>query len=278
MPKMKAIYGWLGISRQAYYQHQRRRVTKRALEEAVCEQVRKIRQHHAHMGTRKLWQELQPWMAAEGYKVGRDRLFEILRDHDLLVRRRRRRQRTTWAGHWRCPNLLAETTVTEPDQAWVSDITYVETEKGFAYLCLVSDLYSRRIMGFDLSDSLAVDGALRAFRMACRGAQNSLAGLIHHSDHGVQYTCHAYREALAKQGIRSSMGEVGNCYDNAVAERINGILKLEYGLDNRFASIRQARRAVREAQWLYNHERPHLSLNYRKPHQVYMSGKSYLVH
>jgi len=278
MPKMQAIYGWLGISRQAYYQHQRRRVTKQVLEEAVCEQVQKIRQHHAYMGTRKLWQELQPWLEAEGYKVGRDRLFEILRKHDLLVRRRRRRQRTTWAGHWRCPNLLAETTITGPDQAWVSDITYVETEQGFAYLSLVTDLYSRRIMGFDLSDSLAVEGALRAFRMACRSAQGSLAGLIHHSDHGVQYTCHAYREALDKQDMLSSMGEVGNCYDNAVAERINGILKLEYGLDSRFASIRQARRAVREAQWLYNHERPHLSLNYQKPHQVYRNGQSYLVH
>lgn len=275
---MKAVYGWLGISRQAYYQHQRRRVTKQELEKAVCEQVRKIRQRHAYMGTRKLWQKLHPWLAAEGYKVGRDRLFEILRKHDLLVKRRRRRQRTTWAGHWRCLNLLAEKTVTGPNQAWVSDITYVETEQGFAYLSLVTDLYSRRIMGFDLSDSLAVEGALRAFKMACRGTQGSLAGLIHHSDHGVQYTCHAYRNALVKQKMRSSMGEVGNCYDNAVAERINGILKLEYGLDSRFASIRQARRAVREAQWLYNHERPHLSLNYQNPHQVYMNGQGHLVH
>ena len=275
---MKAIYGWLGISRQAHYKHQRRRLVKQAMEEAVCEQVRKIRQHHAYMGTRKLWQELQPWLEAKGYKIGRDRLFDILRKHDLLVKRRRRRQRTTWAGHWRCPNLLAEMTVTRPDQAWVSDITYMETAQGFVYLCLVTDLYSRRIMGFDLSDSLAVEGALRAFNMACRGAQGSLAGLVHHSDHGVQYTCHAYRGALAKHKIRSSMGEVGNCYDNAVAERINGILKLEYGLGNRFASIRQARRAVREAQWLYNHGRPHLSLNYQKPHQVYMNGNSDLMH
>ena len=248
------------------------------MEKAICEQVRKIRQLHKRMGTRKLWQELLPWIEAEGYKVGRDRLFEILRRNGLLVKPRRRQHRTTWAGHWRCPNLLAEMTVTRPDQAWVSDITYVETEQGFAYLCLVTDLYSRRIMGFDLSDTLAVEGALRALKMACRGAQGPLAGLVHHSDHGVQYTYHAYREALAKQGIRSSMGQVGNCYDNAVAERVNGILKLEYGLDNRFASIRQARRAVREAQWLYNYERPHLSLNYQKPHQVYMNGVNHLVH
>jgi transposase InsO family protein len=248
------------------------------MEKAVCEQVRQIRQRHPCMGTRKLWQELQPWLVAEGYKVGRDRLFDILRRHDLLLKLRRRRRRTTWAGHWRCPNLLAEMTVTRPDQAWVSDITYVETEQGFVYLSLVTDLFSRRIMGFDLSDSLAVEGALRALKMACRQAQGPLAGLIHHSDHGVQYTCHAYRQALANRGMRSSMGEVGNCYDNAIAERINGILKLEYGLDNRFVSLRQARRAVREAKWLYNHERPHLSLNYQKPHQVYINRVNFLVH
>ena len=275
---MNDIYGWLRISRQAYYQHQRRRLVRQEMEKAVCEQVRQIRQRHPYMGTRKLWQELQAWLAIENYKVGRDRLFDILRKHDLLVQVRRRRRRTTWAGHWRCPNLLADMTVTRPNQAWVSDITYVETEQGFAYLCLVTDLYSRRIMGFDLSDSLAVEGALRALKMAYRGARGSLVGLVHHSDHGVQYTCHAYRQALARRGMRTSMGEVGNCYDNAIAERMNGILKLEYGLDNRFVSLRQARQAVREAKWLYNHERPHLSLNYQKPHQVYINSVGYKVH
>jgi transposase InsO family protein len=275
---MKAIYDWLGISRQAFYQHQRRRVIRQAMEKAVCEQVRQIRQRHPQLGTRKLWQEMKTWMATENYKVGRDRLFDILRRHDLLVQVRRRRRRTTWAGHWRCPNLLAEKTVTRPNQAWVSDITYVETEQGFTYLFLVTDLFARRIMGFDLATSLTVEGALRALKMACHRGRGSRVGLIHHSDHGVQYTCHAYRQALANQGMRSSMGAVGNCYDNAVAERINGILKLEYGLGNRYVSLRQARRAVREAIWLYNHERPHLSLNYQKPHQVYINGTSSLVH
>jgi len=143
---MNDIYGWLRISRQAYYQHQRRRLVRQEIEKAVCEQVRQIRQRHPYMGTRKLWHELQTWLSIENYKVGRDRLFDILRKHDLLVQVRRRRRRTTWAGHWRCPNLLADMTVTRPNQAWVSDITYVETEQGFAYLCLVTDLYSRRIM------------------------------------------------------------------------------------------------------------------------------------
>jgi putative transposase len=275
---MKDIYEWLGISRQAYYQHQRRRVTRQAMEKAVCQQVGQIRQRHPRMGTRKLWQQLQPWLTVEGYKLGRDRLFDLLRKHDLLLKPAHRRRRTTWAGLWRCPNLLAEMTVSRPNQAWVSDITYLETEQGFVYLFLVTDVYSRRIMGFDLSHSLAVEGALRAFNMACRYAHGSLNGLVHHSDHGVQYTCHAYRQALAKQGMLSSMGEIGNCYDNAIAERINGILKLEYGLDCRFTSIRQARRAMREAHWLYNHERPHLSLDYQIPHHVYINSAGYKVH
>ena len=150
------------------------------MEEAVCQQVRQIRQRHPRMGTRKLWQELQSWLMAEGYKLGRDRLFDILRRYDLLLKPYRRRRRTTWAGLWRCPNLLAEMAVSRPNQAWVSDITYVETEQGFTYLCLVTDLFSRRIMGFDLSDSLTVEGALRALKMACRGARGSLVGLVHH--------------------------------------------------------------------------------------------------
>jgi transposase InsO family protein len=230
------------------------------------------------MGTRKLWHEMQGWLKEQGTSYGRDRLFDLLRAADLLVARPRRKRRTTYGGWWRCPNRLAEATIDRPDQAWVSDITYIETEEGFVYLSLITDVYSRRIMGFDLSPSLAVEGALRALKMACRQATASLVGLIHHSDHGVQYTCHAYRDALADQQILSSMGEVGNCYDNALAERVNGILKLEYGLEHRFVSFQQARRAVQQAVWLYNHERPHLSLNYQKPHQVYISALSSRVH
>ena len=158
-----------------------------------------------------------------------------------------------------------------PNQAWVSDITYIDTEQGFGYLALVTDVYSRRIMGYDFCPTLAVEGALRALRMACRTAQGSLVGLIHHSDHGVQYTCHAYPQLLGQHQMRSSMGEVGNCYDNALAERVNGILKLEYGLEFRFVSFAQAAQAVKQAVWLYNHERPHLSLAYRKPHAVYVN-------
>ncbi len=126
-------------------------------------------------------------------------------------------------------------------------------------------------LGYDLSLSLSLEGAARAVQMAITQAGHPLDGLIHHSDHGVQYTSEPYRELLGRHHIRSSMGEVDNCYDNAVAERVNGILKLEYGLDETFVDLAQAQRAVEQAVWLYNHERPHLALNYQKPYQVYVN-------
>ena len=149
---MKAVYAWVGVTRQAAYQHRQRWSKREAEEEAIVVQVQKIRQRHPRMGTRKLQQQLQPWLKAHGLKIGRDCLFALLRGRGLLLKPLRRRRRTTWPGHWRCCNLLAEATITRPNQAWVSDITYVETEEGFRYLSLVTDVYSRRIMGYDLSD------------------------------------------------------------------------------------------------------------------------------
>ena len=265
------MYEACGVTRQAVYQHRCRTQDRVEQETAICAWVRQKRKMHPRMGTRKLWQEIQGWLADQDIHYGRDRLFELLRRAGLLLEQSRRSRRTTFAGMWRCPNLIAGLEVTRPNQVWVSDITYINTEQGFGYLALVTDVYSRRIMGYDFCPTLAVEGALRALRMACRTAQGSLVGLIHHSDHGVQYTCHAYRQLLGQHQMRSSMGEVGNCYDNALAERVNGILKLEYGLEFRFVSFAQAAQAVKQAVWLYNHERPHLSLAYRKPHAVYVN-------
>lgn len=272
------MYSALGVSRQGYSQQRKRAAVRADREAKICDWVRQKRQKHPRMGTRKLYHEMQTWLQAQGWQYGRDRLFELLRSTGLLLEKPRRRRRTTFSGLWRCPNLLAEATITRADQAWVSDITYIETENGFAYLSLITDVFSRRIMGFDLSTSLAVEGTLRAFNMACQVACGPLNGLIHHSDHGVQYTCHAYRHALHDRKIRSSMGQVGNCYDNALAERVNGILKLEYGLEHRFVSFSQACRAVKQAVSLYNFERPHLALAYQKPHSVYINSYCKQVH
>ncbi len=268
---MTTLCDWYGISRQAHYQMKERQRERAADAQVVLDQVKAFRQRHKRLGTRKLHHVLAAEWEAFGIHIGRDRLFDLLRENDLLVPPCRRQQRTTWAGDWFCGNLLNAANIQHPNEAWVSDITYIETEAGFLYLSLITDVFSRRIMGFDLCPTLAVEGALRALQMAIRQAGTPVKGLIHHSDHGVQYTCHAYRQTLKAHGLRSSMGEVGNAYDNALAERVNGILKQEYSLDARFVTAAQAQRAVREAVWLYNHERPHLALKYQTPYQVYIN-------
>lgn len=274
----EAACGWFGISRQAYYQSRAREIERAAQEQLVLELVQGIRQWHPRMGGRKLYHEfyheLKEPMAALGIKQGRDKFFAVLRQHDLLVPVKRNRRRTTYPGRWRRPNLLAELTITRVHQAWVGDITYIATEEGFRYLVLLTDAYSRFIVGYDLSDSLAVEGCLRTLNRAIAhcveqcGAQR-LSGLIHHSDHGIQYMAADYADRLDSVGILASMGEVGNCYDNAMAERINGILKDEYNLNALFVNDAQAQLAVQQAIYLYNYERPHLSLAYAKPAQIH---------
>ncbi len=225
------------------------------------------------MGGRKLHHQLQQPLAALGIARGRDALFDLLRAHNLLVPTRRSRRKTTQAGLWRCPNLLTDLTVTHLHQVWVGDITYITTEEGFVYLALLTDVFSRFIVGFDLSSSLAVEGCRRALDQAIAQANGcDLTGLIHHSDHGVQYTAWPYRQRLQQMNIRSSMGEVGNCYENALAERVNGILKCEYGLDDLFFDKQHGQKAVQEAVWLYNYERPHMALSYGKPAQIYFGN------
>lgn len=267
---MSALCGWFGVSRQAHYQALRRERQREAEQAQVLALVRQVRHLHPRMGARKLQHKLAAEFRAAGIRLGRDRLFAVLREADLLVKRPRRK-RTTMPGVWRARNLLQEVAVRRPNQAWVSDITYVETEAGYCYLFLLSDLFSRRIMGWTVSASLGAEGALQTLRMALRHAGRLPQGLIHHSDRGIQYTCHDYLQALLAVGARSSMGQTGNCYENAFAERINGILKLEYALGNCFLDINHVRRTLRDAVALYNTDRPHLALNFQTPMAVYNS-------
>ncbi len=273
---MATLCGWFGISRQAHYQALRREQKRRSEQAQVLALVQQVRRRHPRMGTRKLQYKLAPELRTAGIRLGRDRLFALLRQADLLVKRPRRK-RTTMPGLWRARNLLQEVAVRRPNQAWVSDITYVETEAGYCYLFLVSDLFSRRIMGWTVSPSLSAEGALQALHMAFRQAGVLPQGLIHHSDRGIQYTCQAYLQALLAVDARSSMGQTGNCYENAFAERINGILKLEYALGNCFLDINHVRRTLREAVTLYNTDRPHLALNFQTPMAVYDSHAATLA-
>jgi putative transposase len=266
----QAASRWFGISRQAYYQARQRQVQRAAEEQWLVEMVQGIRQRHPRLGGRKLHHELQEAMNALGISRGRDAFFDLLRERGLLVTTKQSRRRTTRPGLWRCSNLLAALRLERVHQAWVGDITYLTTEQGFLYLALLTDAFSRFIVGYDLSASLAAEGCLRALNQAIGlTAPCHLHGLLHHSDHGVQYLAWPYCDRLRSLGIQASMGEVGNCYENALAERVNGILKCEYGLDDLFVNDRHALKSVRQAIWLYNYERPHLSLNYRKPAEVH---------
>jgi len=241
----------------------------------LLELIQGIRQRHPRMGGRKLYHELQDSMAALDISRGRDAFFDLLRECDLLVPAKRSHRRTTRPGLWRCPNLLEELDMVRVHQVWVADITYLATEQGFVYLALITDAYSRYIVGYDLSCSLAAEGALRALDQAiAQTTSDALNGLIHHSDHGVQYTAWPYTDRLRDVGIRPSMGTIGNCYDNAMAERVVGILKNEYSLDDLFVNNPHAQTATDQAIWLYNYERPHLSLDYAKPAEIHFHNQA----
>ncbi len=274
---MEQICGEFGITQQAHYQQQKREEEQQARGEIVLELVRQIRRKHPRMGGRKMLGKIQPMLAAEGISLGRDRFFRLLGAQNMLVRRKKAYRRTTQAGNWRTRNLLPGLAISRPNQVLVGDITYLELQTGgFAYLFLLMDLYSRYILGWHVATSLTTDGALDCLTMAFGRLAGSYPGLIHHSDHGVQYTSRAYRNMLLAHQARPSMGAVGNCYDNIFAERLIGILKDEYLLDVPFVEYAQVRPAVAQAIHFYNTDRPHLSLQMATPLQVYHGKKNHL--
>lgn len=267
---MDQICFQFGITRQAHYQKQHREAARSVENEIILEMVRLIRRKHPRMGCRKVLYKIQPMLASESLNIGRDRLFELLRGADLLIKPKKKYRRTTIPGLWRAPNRLPGVVVSSCDQVWVCDITYLELmESRFAYMFLLMDLYSRYIVGWHVSNSLATDGALASLEMALSQRSHRLSGLIHHSDHGVQYTSRAYMNTLIKNDLLASMGAVGNCYDNIYAERVIGILKGEYGLDSPFVNLNQVSSIVEEVIYLYNADRPHLSLGMATPKDVY---------
>jgi putative transposase len=198
-------------------------------ETIIISKVKQIRRQQVKLGTRKVFNELREDIRKCGRGFGRDKFFDLLRKHDLLIKRRRKYAVTTNSNHrfYKYQNVLKESNITSANHAWVSDITYLKTRKGFVYLSLVTDAYSRKIVGWQLDKSLGVEGTLQALHKALNQCSDT-TGLIHHSDRGIQYCCYAYTDLLQAKGIKISMGSVGNCYDNAIAERINGILKDEY--------------------------------------------------
>ena len=266
------------MSCQAYYQYQKRRANERLKQEIVLQLVCQVRARQPRIGVRKLYQLLKPEFEHLGLQLGRDALFGLLKDHGLLVASSKRGHSTTCANHrfHRYPNRITDLVVNRIHQVFVADITYLQTLDGFVYLALVTDLFSRKIVGFDVSESLSVDGALRACKMAIKPVAKADA-LIHHSDRGVQYCCHAYTQLLHSRGVQLSMTQNGDVYQNAVAERVNGILKIEFLLNHTFESIQQATANAKQSVAIYNNERPHLSLGYQTPQHVYHKSQKQLV-
>ena len=265
----------LGYSRQAYYQ-QKKQSEKESLQYGILiNEVLEIRKTQKRLGCRKLIHKLKPFMARHQIDIGRDAFFDLLSDHNLLVRKRKRRKPiTTFSDHWmrKYPNLIEGFYPTAPNQLWVSDITYIVVGNGFAYLSLITDAYSRKIVGFYLSKDLSAEGCIRALEMALDN--NPILGrLIHHSDRGSQYCCSDYVKILNDNFIKISMTQNGDPRENAITERVNGILKDEL-LEKSHLNYEEAVRNISIAISIYNHQRPHGSIDYLTPIEAHFrSGK-----
>lgn len=277
MKKIKAsisqVCSCFGLTRDAFYKYQKRKVKKEAVAQRVVQLVKEERTFQPRVGTRKLYEALNTLFILENLKVGRDKLFDILRQYEMLVKRKKAYCKTTDSYHrfYKYSNLVKDMEVTAPNQVWVSDITYIRMVGGFCYLALITDMYSRKIVGFDISDSLELSGCLRALQKALKTARPA-GQLVHHSDRGIQYCSNQYVEMLKKHHIKISMTEENHCYENALAERVNGILKDEFYLDQCFFSTEYARIAAKNAINIYNSKRLHLSLGYKTPDYVFKNA------
>lgn len=272
-PKISLLrFCWLlGITRQAYYQNGWRSQVESMEEGLVLQQILTIRANHRRMGGRKLYEMLEPFMLEHQIKMGRDGLFDLLADNGLLVKRRRRSVRTTQSHHWlrKYPNLIKEFIPTSPNVLWVSDITYLKMPKSFLYISLVTDAYSHKIVGYHIAESLEGVQTLRALKMALQTYKQSEKALIHHSDRGVQYCSADYVNLLQENNIAISMTESGDPLENAVAERINGIIKGEYMELYKITNLADAKQYLYNAVCLYNNERPHMSIGMLTPRNVH---------
>lgn len=260
----------LGITRQAFYQHFWNEQDMSTEQNLVLGEVRKIREEHPVMGTRKLMVLLQPFLLEHQIKMGRDALFDLLSENKLLVRKRRRSIKTTQSHHWlkKYSNLIKEWHPSAPMQLWVADITYVRTRNGFLYLSLITDAYSHRIVGYHIAETLEAVHTSTALGMALEN-ETETEGLIHHSDRGIQYCSYEYVKLLEERQIKISMSENGDPLENPVAERINGIIKNEYlkhySMQNQNEALDLLHKTIRK----YNYRRPHQSIEMLTPDLVH---------
>lgn len=266
LSRLSSLFGY---SRQSLYQVRARQKRRAAQLAPVRELVQQVRRQLPRLGTRKLYYLLSGQLQEQGIKLGRDGLFAYLRAEHLLISPRRSYTKTTNSKHWlrKYPNLVKELAVERAEQVFVSDITYLKSRQRTHYLSLVTDAFSRRIMGYALSDDLSAESVGRALKMALKERKTSLP-LIHHSDRGLQYCSQHYQHILRKHGIQPSMTDGYDCYQNALAERMNGILKEEF-LIYPCNTREELALLVKQAVESYNNQRPHLSLKMLTPQQVH---------
>ena len=263
---MSALCKQLKRTRQSYYKSLKRQTQNLHTSQKLMKLIQPIRQLMPRLGGRKLLYMIQEQLVKNEVQMGRDRFFHWLRGQNLLIRPKRRYINTTQSHHrfWVYDNLIEGLSLDKPNQLWVSDITYLRTRDGFCYLALITDAFSRKIVGYDVSDSLELQGCLRALKSALQTASD-LGQLIHHSDRGFQYCSGQYTYVLKSNNIRISMAEKGNCYQNALAERVNGILKNEFNLDMIFNSTEHAIKTTQQSIYIYNQHRPHWALGLKTP-------------
>lgn len=243
----------------------------------VIELVEQQRLLMPRLGTRKLYYNLKDIFMDQQLKTGRDQLFDILRHSNMLIKPRKNYTKTTHSKHWlrKYPNLFATAKINGSNQAYVSDITYIKSRERTHYLSLVTDAFSRKIVGYHLSDDMSTEEVVKALKQATK---NNILNdkIIHHSDRGLQYCSSLYQKELQRNGIVPSMTDGYDCYQNALAERVNGILKNEF-LIHKCNTGKELKKYISESIWVYNNVRPHLSLNMKTPNEIHKKSSKNLI-
>lgn len=267
----------LGVSRQAYYQHFWHQEQLVFEDELVISEILRIRENHRHMGGRKLFELIQPFLLEHQIKMGRDRLFDVLSANYLLIKRRKKQTITTNSYHRfkKYPNLIRNFIPISPNQLWVSDITYWKISTGFVYISFITDAYSRKVVGHHVAQTMEAAETLEALKMAISGLRKEPDcnfQLTHHSDRGMQYCSEMYIKLLENNNIGISMTENGDPLENAIAERVNGIIKEEYLNDYQVDNLKEAKELLNAVVQLYNNERPHMSIGNLTPNHVHQNN------
>ena len=270
---MSSVCRLIGINRQRYYRAKKKTELWKERVNQVIELVKGVRNKMPKLGVKKLYHILKKPLQL--LRVGRDRLFDILRTNRLLIKAKRQYHVTTDSHHRfrKHKNLVEHIKIKRPEQVLVSDITYIGNRENPIYLALVTDAYSKKIMGYNVSESLGAKGALTALNMAIKNRLYPKKELIHHSDRGIQYCCDIYQQTLSGQSIRCSMTEKYDPYQNAVAERINGILKQEFIGDFKSKNIAVMKSLIKDSIEIYNNQRPHFSNHMHTPQAMHLQNE-----